>query len=130
MVGDLGSLSGQCLSGTKGACQMPNAAFSGGQPLNRVMTLDALGRGDFYTRGHTVYVYGDPTGHRLDVALASAAITSQPNNRDPDVTVTGLTVEMFATPAQHGAIDTAAPGWTIEDDRVELEPRCRCHHGG
>ncbi len=120
MAGDLGSLSGQCRSGTKDACQMPNAVFSDGRPLTRVMTLDALGRGDFYTHGRTVYVDGDPSGHRLEVALASDAITSQPDSRDRDVTVTGLTVEMFATPAQHGAIDTAAPGWIIEDDRVEL----------
>jgi parallel beta-helix repeat protein len=27
---------------------------------------------------------------------------------------------MFATPAQHGAIDTSAKGWIIENDRVEL----------
>ena len=120
MSGDLGSPSGQCLSGTKDACQLPNAVFSDGRPLTRVMTLDAVSRGDFYTHGHTVYVYGDPSGHRLDVALASAAITSQPDAGDPDVTVTGLTVEMFATPAQHGAIDTAAPGWIIQDDRVEM----------
>jgi parallel beta-helix repeat protein len=118
--GDLGSLSGQCISRTKDACQMPNAVFSNAQPLNRVMALDALGRGDFYTRGRTVYVYGNPSGQSLDIALADAAITSQPGAGDPDVTVTGLTVEMFATAAQHGAIDTAAPGWIIQDDRVVL----------
>jgi parallel beta-helix repeat protein len=119
-TGALGPPSGQCASGTQGACQMPNAVFSDGRPLNRVMTLKAVDRGDFYSHGHTVYVYGDPRGRKLEVAVASAAITSQANGADPDVTIAGLTVEMFATAAQHGAIDTAAPGWSIQDDRVEL----------
>ncbi len=120
ITGALGSPSGQCDPGTKDACQMPNAVFRDGRPLNRVMTLNAVGQGDFYTRGHTVYVYGDPRGHKLEVALTPAAVISQTDAGDPDVTVTGLTVEMFASPAQHGAIDTAAPGWTILDDRIKL----------
>ena len=119
-TGELGSPSGQCASGTQNACRLPNAVFSDGRPLNRVMSIKAVGRGDFYSHGHTVYVYGNPRGHKIEVAVASAAITSQTNAADPDVTIAGLTVEMFATAAQHGAIDTAAPGWRIQDDRVEL----------
>jgi hypothetical protein len=117
-AGSFGSRTGECLEGA--ACEFPNAVFSNGQPLRRVTSIVKLTEGAFYCRGHFIYVYGDPSQQQIKVAVAPVAITWNAGDTDPNVTVTGLTIEMFATPAQHGAIDTSAPGWTIEDDRVEL----------
>jgi parallel beta-helix repeat protein len=120
-VGELGPRSGECRVKTDNACQLPNAVFRDGKPLRRVMSRGSLAQGTFWIDASAaeVYVYGDPTGHSLEIALTPAAIVSGPEGAGADVTVRGLTVEMFATEAQHGAIDTSAPGWTIADDRVE-----------
>jgi parallel beta-helix repeat protein len=117
-AGGFGSRTGECLEGT--ACEFPNAVFSNGQPLRRVMSIVKVTEGTFYCRGHRIYVYGDPSQQQIEVAVAPVAVTSNARDTDLNVTVAGLTIEMFATPAQHGAIDTSAPGWTIEDDQVGL----------
>ncbi len=122
-TGELGPRSGECKPGTGNACQFPNAVFRDGQPLRRVTSQGALEEDTFWVDApkHEVYVYGNPAGHNLEIALAPAAITAEPGAQAAaGVTVRGLTVKMFATPAQHGAIDARAPGWTIVDDRAEL----------
>ena len=59
--------------------------------------------------------------------MAPAAIVSSASGSDPDVRVTGFTIRMFATPAQHGAIarrdlikieraNHAAGAWHVLDD--------------
>ncbi len=117
-AGTFGSRTGECLDGA--ACELPNAVFSDGQPLRRVMSIGKLTDGTFFCRSHLVYVYGDPSRHQIEIAVAPVAVTSNAEDTDSNVTVAGLTIEMFATPAQHGAVDTSAPGWTIEDDQLEL----------
>lgn len=124
-TGTFGSQTGQCLAGK--ACEFPNAVFSNGQPLRWVMSIGNLTAGTFFSRRHLVYVYGDPRRRQIEIAEAPVAITSNADGTDRNVTVTGLTIEMFATPAQHGAIDTSAPGWTIEDDQVELNHGAGVH---
>jgi parallel beta-helix repeat protein len=114
--------SGECEAGTGQACQLADAVFSDGHPLRRVMRREALAAGAFFydREDDRVYVYGDPRRHVLEMAMTPVAITSDPEHPGEDVTIRGLTVEMFATLAQHGAIDATAPGWTIVGDRVEL----------
>ena len=122
-TGELGARTGECEPKTGNACQLPNAVFRDGEPLRRVTSEDALEEDTFWvdTSRHEVYVYGNPAGHDLEIALAPAAITAESGaHAAAGVTVRGLTVKMFATPAQHGAIDAKGPGWTIIDDRAEL----------
>lgn len=122
-TGELGARTGECEPRTGNACELPNAVFRDGEPLRRVSSEEALQEGTFWVDAskREVYVYGDPAGHDLEIALAPAAITTEAGSHAAaDVTVRGLTVEMFATPAQHGAIDATGPGWTIVDDRAEL----------
>jgi parallel beta-helix repeat protein len=120
-LGELGPRTGECRAKTSNACQLPNAVFRDGKPLRRVMSRASLAEGTFWIEApaQEVYVYGNPHGHSLEIALTPAAIVSGSEREGADVTVNGLTVKMFATPAQHGAIDTSAPGWTITDNRVE-----------
>jgi parallel beta-helix repeat protein len=121
--GELGPRTGQCKPKTGNACQLPSAVFRDGKPLRRVTSRGALEEETFWVAAskHEVYVYGNPAGHSLEIALAPAAIIAEPGSPAPvGVTIRGLTVKMFATPAQHGAIDAPAAGWTIVDDRAEL----------
>lgn len=112
---------GECLAGTANACRLADAVFADGQPLRRVMALEDLQSGTFWydREDEQVYIYGNPHGQRIEMAVTPVAITPDPAAPAADVTVRGLTVEMFATPAQHGAIDVTAPGWTIAQDTVE-----------
>lgn len=114
--------SGECAAGVGQACRLADAVFSDGRPLRRVMQREALVAGTFWydPENDRVYVYGDPSGHVLEMASTPVAITSDPESPAEDVTIRGLSVEMFASPAQHGAIDATAPGWTIVDDRAAL----------
>jgi parallel beta-helix repeat protein len=122
VAGSPGPRTGDCRPGTHDACRLPNALFFDGRPLRRVMVRGMLGPGAFWfgPGDHRVYVHADPRGHDLEVAQTPAAIISRSGSAGADVTVRGLTVTMFATRAQHGAIDTSAPGWRIVNDRVEL----------
>jgi parallel beta-helix repeat protein len=114
--------SGECLAGAGGACRMANAVFSDGRPLRRVMQREDLAAGSFWydREDERVYVYGSPQGHVLEMATAPVAITPDPLSPGSDVTVRNVTLRMFATPAQHGAIDVTAPGWTIAGVTAEL----------
>lgn len=113
---------GECLAGSGGACRLADAVFAAGSPLRRVMQREDLQAGTFWydRENERVYVYGDPRGQAMEMAVTPVAITPDALLPGADVTIRGLTVKMFATPAQHGAIDATAPGWTIADDRVEL----------
>lgn len=121
-TGELGPRTGTCRPKTVNACEYPNAVFRDGKPLRRVMRQEALQEGTFWidTPKHEAYVYGNPAGHSLEMALAPAAIADEPEAPAADVTLRGLTVKMFATTAQQGAITTGGPGWVIADDRAEL----------
>ncbi len=112
---------GECISGTANACRLADAVFADGRPLRRVMAQGELQAGSFFydRENERVYVFGNPHGRTIEMAVTPVAITPDPAAPAADVTVRRLTVEMFATPAQHGAIDVTAPGWTIAADTVE-----------
>jgi parallel beta-helix repeat protein len=123
-TGTLGPRTGECVERTQNACQFPNAVFRDGHPLRRVTSQAAVSEGTFWidAQRNEAFVWGDPHGHTLEIALAPAAIVAGAGSGAAGVTVRGLTILRFATVAQHGAIDTGATGWTIVDDRVEDNP--------
>jgi hypothetical protein len=110
------SVVGVCSAGYSG-CKYSEAVFYDGQPLWRVMSLSELGSGKFYEDYATgqLYIADDPSGHRVEVARAKAAIKSSAS----DVTVKGLVVEQVANDGQRGAI-VGASNWTIEGNEVRL----------
>ena len=117
--GELGARTGTCRPKTGNACEYPNAVFRDGRPLRRVMSHEALEEGTFWVDApkHEVYVYDNPAGHSMEMALAPAGVTDEPEAPVADVTLHGLTVKVFATLAQRGG---GGPGWVIADDRAEL----------
>jgi hypothetical protein len=110
------SINGVCKPGYSG-CKYSEAVFYDDRPLWRVTSLSKLGPGRFYQdyQAGTLYLADNPTGHKVEVARAKAAISSSA----PAVTVRGLVVEKFANDAQRGAI-TGGSDWTIERNEVRF----------
>jgi parallel beta-helix repeat protein len=115
-----GQRNGTCRSGT--ACTYPDDVLRDGRPLRRVLSRRALRRGSYYFdyRRNTITVHDDPHHHRVEAMVAPVAIQSRTGRAGANVTVRGFTIEHFATMAQHGAIETWAPGWTIRGNTVRV----------
>ena len=113
-----GYRNGTCLHGR--ACTYPNDVLRDGVPLRRVLDRVRVGAGTFWFDypHHRIWVGDDPVGHELRVMATPTAVLSRTGSRGSGVTVRGFLVQGFACQAQHGAIETTAPGWTIEDDVV------------
>ncbi len=113
---------GVCESGT--ACQYPEDVYRDNQLLHRELSLSAVGPGDFYFDygANRIYVGDDPAGHSLEAAAVAYAFLGSASN----VTIRGLVIEKYATPAQDGAIGKGGTGgnWTIRDNEI------RYNHGG
>jgi parallel beta-helix repeat protein len=129
VVGDQhqqGERTGTCARGQ--ACTYPNGVLRDGRALRLVLDRDRLRPGAFWFdhRRDRIVVADDPHGHRLEAMVAPAAIVSG----GADVTVRGFTVEHFATRAQHGAIETSAPGWRIVDNTVQVNHGAGITTGG
>jgi hypothetical protein len=104
-----GERTGTCAVGQ--ACTRPDGVLRDGRPLRLVLDRGRLRPGSFWFdyRRDRVVVADDPHGHRLQAMVAPTAVVSG----GAEVTVKGFIVEHFATRAQHGAIETSAPGWRI-----------------
>jgi hypothetical protein len=105
-----------CASGWQG-CEYPEQLFFDNVPLQHVETLSAVGPGKWYFdyAGHNIYFYDNPTGHTVETSITPNAFAQGGNN----VTINGLTIEKYATPAQDGTID-AGTGWIIENSEIRL----------
>jgi Right handed beta helix region len=122
----IGFLQGGRLSSTnclvaKSGCDTPQDVFLGGKPLTRVMSVGRLTTGTFYENfaHNQIWLHDDPRHRPVEQAFASAIVESVHD----DVTVEHLTIEMAASPAQHGAILARGARWTIRDDEI------RYNHG-
>jgi Right handed beta helix region len=107
---------GVCMAGYDG-CKYSEAVFLDDQPLWRVTSLSDLGSGEFYEDygAGKVYLADDPSGHRIEVATAKAAVESGAHG----VTITGLTIEKFASDAQRGTV-IGGTGWIIQHNEVRF----------
>jgi hypothetical protein len=119
-----GERNGECL-GRSRACTYPDDVLRDGRPLTRVLRLTALRPGAYFFdyRHNRIYLYDDPAGHRIEAMLAPTAILSREGRAGANVTVRGFVVQHVASHAQHGAIETTAPGWSI------LRNLVRVNHG-
>ncbi|MGZ0146835.1 right-handed parallel beta-helix repeat-containing protein [Kribbella sp. WER1] len=108
-------LKGQCEDNKSNPCQRGEQVYFDGKHLTRVMSLPQVKPGTFYGdyTTNTVYVGDDPAGHATEMSLAQTAIA----NTAEDVTVTGLTIEHFASRPQAGALQ-AGPGWKVLSNEV------------
>lgn len=113
---------GSCLA-QRARCNDPRRFFLDGQPLEPVSDRAELQPGRVYSDAATglSYLADDPRGRTLERTRVLYAF----NNRGArGVTVKGLIVEKYATPAQQGAIfgdeNARATDWLIEDNEVRF----------
>jgi hypothetical protein len=108
-------LKGQCEDNETKPCRLGEQVFVDGKHLTRVMSLDDLKPGTFFGdyETNTVYVAEDPSRHQVEMSRTPTAIEKSAE----DVTVTGLTIEHFASRPQGGALQVG-PGWTVVANEV------------
>jgi parallel beta-helix repeat protein len=113
---------GSCLPG-RVRCNDPRRVFLDGQPLEPVADRAELQPGRIYSDATTglSYLRDDPRGRTLERARVRYAFNSRGAR---GVTVKGLIVEKYATPAQQGAIfgdeNPRAADWLIEGNEVRF----------
>lgn len=113
---------GSCLP-NRARCNDPRRFFLDGQPLEPVSDRAELQPGRVYSDAATglSYLADDPRGRTLERARLLYAFNSRGAR---GVTVKGLIVEKYATPAQQGAIfgdeHPRATDWLIEDNEVRF----------
>jgi hypothetical protein len=110
---------GYCQNSSDTTCTYNEDVYFDDVRLTPVTSLSALTAGKVYfDRGaDRIYLANDPTGHRVEGAVAFRAF-----NGSAKATVRGLTIEKFANPAQTGAFHIQG-AWTIVDNDV------RWNHG-
>lgn len=119
--------SAQCETAYPG-CIYPEDLYFDNVPLTHVTSLADVVPGAWYFDypTHTIYFYDNPTGHTIETSVTPAAFAQGPAN---NVTVQGLTVEKFATPALTGAVGGAGTGfgvpsagsnWIVENNEIRL----------
>jgi hypothetical protein len=118
-----GQLNGVC-DAAHPMCVYPEDLFMDGVPLLHVASLSAVGPGSWYFDypNHNIYFYDNPNGRAVEATVTRSAFWGPAAN----VTISGLTIEKYATPAQFGAIGDQYPGpnWTVTNNEV------RWNHGG
>ncbi|WUJ68663.1 right-handed parallel beta-helix repeat-containing protein [Kribbella soli] len=108
-------LKGQCEDNKTKPCQLGEQVFQDGNHLTRVMSLSQLKAGTFFGdyKANALYLGDDPTGHVIEMAKTQTAIDKSADN----VTVTGLTIQQFASRPQAGALQAGA-GWKVTANEV------------
>jgi hypothetical protein len=108
-------LKGQCEDDKTKPCQRGEQLFVDGNHLTRVMSPGQIKPGTFYGdyRTNTVYLGDDPTGHVTEMSRTQTAIDKSADN----VTVTGLTIEHFASRPQAGALQVGN-SWKVTANEV------------
>jgi len=111
---------GKCEDEKTKPCQLAEQLFVDGKHLTRVMSLDQLKPGTFFGdyQANAVYVADDPAGKAVEMSRTRTAIAISAE----DVTVSGLTIEHFASIPQGGALE-AGTGWKVVANEV------RWNHG-
>ncbi len=108
---------GQCEDNVTNACQKNEDVFFDGQQLTRVMSLDKVTAGKFFPdyAANRIYLAQDPATHTVEVARTPYAIRSTA----PRVTVRGVRVQHFASPAQRGAVFVEGTDWVIAHNEIQ-----------
>jgi len=107
--------SGQCEDDRANICGLREQVYLDGTHLTRVASLAAVKAGTFYAdyAADAIYLGSNPAGHAVEMSKTPTAIESNA----PGVTVRGLTIEHFASPAQAGAL-VSGPSWTVQANEV------------
>jgi parallel beta-helix repeat protein len=108
---------GECVEGYDG-CRYAEAVFLDNRPLWRVGSLRELAPGRFYEdyQANAIWIADDPDGHEVEVARTEAAVTGNVDR----VLLEGFLVEMFANPAQEGAVQALGRDWQVRRNDIRL----------
>lgn len=84
-------------------CKYPEDLFINNSRLEHVANRSLVGGGSWFFdyAADRIYIGQDPAGKTVETSITEQAIYGD----RPNVTVSGLIVEKYANPAQHGAID-------------------------
>lgn len=112
-----GQVRGECRE-TAPRCQYPEVVYLDGEPLRHAAALDSLEPGAFFFDHdeNKVYLADDPAGHTVELSVTGSAFAGQARH----VTITNLTIEKYANPAQIGAIyGVEGKNWTVTRNLVQ-----------
>jgi hypothetical protein len=108
--------------------RIPEDLYFDNLPLLHVASLSAVGPGSWYFDypNHNIYFFDNPYGHVVEASVTRSAFSGPAAN----VSISGLTVEKYAIPAQFGAIGDQYPGpnWTVSNNTVSNN-EVRWNHG-
>jgi hypothetical protein len=114
-----GKMSGICET-THSLCKYPEDFFVDNRPLRRVSRLTDVTTNTCYFdyADAKIYFLANPNGHTVETSVTPTAFEQGANN----ITIQGLVVEKYASPAQFGAIGDqhAGNGWVIQHNEVRL----------
>lgn len=100
-------------TGRNGVAAIPNDLQVDGKAYLRVGSLAEVGAGDFYYGSGRVYIQDNPTGHTTSMLDTTTAFQG---GSTTGVTIANLTIENYASVAQHGAIEAEnTSGWTLDN---------------
>jgi len=110
-----GTTNGTC-DATHPMCMYPEDFLMNSMPLRRVASLSSVTSGTCYFdyAAARVYFTSTPTGKVVEISTTPHAFSGSASG----VTIRGLTIEKYATPAQEGAIQGS--GWTIQSNNILL----------
>ena len=114
---------GSCGSGGAG-CAYNTDLFWDGRPLRQVLSLAELAPGNWYFdyAADRVYLADNPSGHVLEL---SGNVWQAFSGSASNVTISGLTIQQYATPAQRGAIQGgSSSNWVVSNNLLQF------NHGG
>ncbi len=116
------------VSAPSDACKLREALFIDGAPLTRVSSPGLLGEHTWYQDRSTgdVLLAFNPGERLVELSYHSFAFSGSAR----DVTIRHLTIEQFASIAQHGAIyGDATSGWTVIDNDIRIQQWRGYHYG-
>lgn len=117
-----GATAGQCEPGYE-ACIYPEDLFINNVVLRRVTSLGSVAPGTWYFdyAADKVYLMDDPTAKTVEIGVTPYAFTGSGVS---NVTIQGLVIEKYASPASQGALQGGGSiGWVVQDNEV------RWNHG-
>lgn len=109
-----GEQRGQCSSDSS-TCQLPEDLYFGAERLTRVASLRQVDADSWYLDydTDTLYMGRDPAGEEVELAVVPSAFLRTAE----EVTIEGLILERYASPAQVGVI-VAGRAWTITNNEI------------
>jgi parallel beta-helix repeat protein len=109
-----GEIRGVCVS-EESACDLPEDLYIDGERIRRTKSLESVDADSWYFdyAADVVYLGQDPGDSLIELAVAPYAFGGEAT----DVTIQGLVIEKYASPAQRGAIDVGT-GWRILGNEI------------